>query len=117
MPSKVLIRTFSYLELLAAIRNKKTRELVLKDLSKGNSAIFESLSEICKNIILGNIRLKAADKSKLKKYKNLIVALASKPKTKSIQNKLIVQSGDALPLLIPIVAGILGEYIGSKIFK
>ena len=91
----------------------------MRDLKKDDQ-LFGSISEICTNLIQGNIKLTSKQKAQLKPYKQLIVTCAVKSKSKANKRKLIVQSGGAfLPALIPIIkiiaASAVGEYIGSKI--
>lgn len=118
MPSNLLRDTYKYLELLSHINNKKTRFLVLKDLNKVlKKDIFSSLSEICQNIIEGNIKFSKTDKIKLRKYKELIVDIANKPKNPVKQHNLLVQSGGFVHFILPVVATLLGELILDKVRK
>ena len=68
-----------YLDLIAKIKNKKTRKAVLKDFSE-KSEIFEALREIAVNTINRNVPLNDSQKKKLRRHKKVIIALSQKKK-------------------------------------
>jgi len=100
------------LELIAKIKNAKTRNAVLKDFS-ANMKIYEALREIARNVIKRNVPLNSSQKKKLRRYKKVIISLSNSKNSKRKKRKLVEQSGGFLPILIPIITGILGEVIGN----
>ena len=80
-------------------------------LSKGKTELFHCISDICHNILNGNIDLRHSDKDKLKKYKNHIRKIADK-KTTAKSKKVLVQKGGFLgALLAPLIGSVLGPLI------
>jgi len=121
MVSNTLKNNFKYLEILSKIPNNSLRKNVISDLNI-EKEIYNCMSEICKNIIIGNINLSKNEKLKLRPYKKLIVSLAAKnhnnknKSLSSLKRKLIYnQSGTGLfSILIPIAATALFELFKSK---
>lgn len=102
MPSELLNKTFILLQFLSNLNSRK-RAIVLKQLAD-NSDIFDSLSEICTNIINGNITIAKKDKIKLRKYAELIEQISTKPKSSVKRRKLIIQTGGFFPNVIPHIS-------------
>lgn len=77
------------------------------------------ISEICLNVLKGNVPLTPCQYKKLKRQKNVIRQLADKKK--GLINKrraLTRQSGGFLfPLLASVVAPVIGDLVGSLIRK
>jgi hypothetical protein len=96
------------LQLIAAIKNPKTREAVLKDFSC-NKCLYKALREIARNTIKRNVPLRAEHKLKLRRYAPLIKQLACKKLKKPRRTRAVIQSGGFLPVLIPIIASILAD--------
>ena len=83
-----------------------------------DNSVICALVEIIHNLLSGNITLTANQKKKLQKYKKQFRYLSSKcinknKKKKNINKKIsrrvIVQSGGALPFLIPLLAPLIAK--------
>lgn len=86
-------------------------------LQNANKSEMSSLSEICLNILAGNVPVNV---KKLRKYKNCIRKVACRKASLKSKKKLLVkQSGGFLPLVIPALvsalAGMAGRAIGNRI--
>ena len=100
-----------YLDLIAKIKNTKTRKAVLKDFSS-KAEIFEALKEIATNTINKNVPLTSLQKKKLRHHKKIIIALSQKKnKSNKTKKKLVEQSGGFLPVLIPIIFSIVDQLL------
>jgi len=94
--------------------NPKLRASLLK---QGSKNLKRAIIEIIVNLLRGNIKLTKIQKQKLQKYKNVMRRVYkryfnernNKIKKTKINNNDIVQVGGALPLLLPIIAGIIGK--------
>ena len=75
-------------------------KLVLKNASPD---LIKSLSEICLNVLKGNVPLTAAQKSKLSRFKHDLRKLAQKNISLK-KKKTILQKGGLFPLLIKAIA-------------
>ena len=80
------------------------RKAIIRESDK---AIIYAICEICDNLLSGNIPLTAGQKSKLKKYRNLIRELAQKGKGLKAKKEKIQKGGTFLPLLLSTVASVL----------
>lgn len=111
MPSKTLRKTLAVLDLLSKIKDNNHRNAILSQLGH-ESKLFCSLSEICKNIINGNLPLKNSDKKYVKKYKTIIVEIANNPRSIKDRKRLINQTGGAFWLaLLPIAITAISELV------
>ena len=108
--SSRLLSYIKYLEIISKIRNTRTRNAVLKDFAY-NMQLFDALKEIAVNTINRNVPLTNAQKRKLRRHKKTIIALSKPLKSKNKKKKLIEQSGGFLPILVPIVATLLGKLL------
>lgn len=61
--------------------------------------LINCFSEICHNILQGNVRLSGHQKSKLKKYKTHLRRVAGRNATAKTKKK-IIQTGGFLPMLL-----------------
>lgn len=113
--SQNLLKNFSKLEIISQLKNLKTRKLLLAEFSEDDS-FCKAIREIVRNTINKNIKLQDKDKKKLKKYKKVILALARKRKSKKSTKALMQQSGTGifLPIVIPLVASIIGDLLSRK---
>lgn len=86
-------------------------------LKTASSRQINSICEICKNVLAGNVPVNI---KKLKKYKRNIRALAAKSTSLNHRRKILInQKGGFLPLILPgvisLIGGIIGKAIGKKI--
>lgn len=98
------------LKTLAGLKTKKFRSKVMNEVS-GDPMIQKALREISKNFVKRKIKLNKQQIQGLRPHKRTIAGLAKRNVPKARRKKLVVQSGGALPFLIPIVATIIGELI------
>ena len=109
--SKNLLSWINHLKVIASIRDTRKRNARLKTFSD-NMSFFDALKEIAANTINMNLPLRLHQKKKLRRYSKTIRELAEKKKKSKIKKKkLAEQSGGFLPILIPLVASVLGEVI------
>ncbi len=80
-----------------------------------HDCFFEAIYEIINNIYLENIKLSPPQKKQMKKYITLLNKIHCHPKHKTIRKKLVVQSGGFIPILLPIVAGVVTDLISNVI--
>lgn len=114
MTLKKVLECLPALERIARSRSQKRRVELLKE---AKNCIFFAISEICLNVLNGNIRLSKYRMRKLEPYKNSVRKIALKSTTLPARKKLIIQSGGFLPsLLIPSIS-VLAEIIASKYLK
>lgn len=94
--------------------NPKLRKSLLKHANKN---LKRAIVEIIVNVMHGNIKLSKNQKQKLLKYKTILRRVYkqyynernNKIKKIKINQKDIVQVGGVLPLIIPLIAGIIGK--------
>jgi len=109
--SKNLSSWINHLKVIASIRDKRKRNARLKAFAD-HMNLFDALKEVATNTINMNLPLNPNQKTKLRRYSKIIRELASKRKRSKLQKrKLIEQSGGFLPILIPLVASVIGEVI------
>ena len=99
---------FVPLKLLSQIKNKDIRKNATCDFCK-NENLYKAIKEIALNIVNKNIPLTNKDKKKLKKYKKDIYLLSKQKFKSKRKQKVLQQTGGFLPILIPLVATILGQ--------
>lgn len=110
---KRLKKNYNFLSLLSKSSPKQRKSL----LRNANKSQILSLSEICLNILAGNIPVNI---KKLRKYKRCIRKIACrKTSFKRKKNFLVKQRGGFLPLILPAVlsgiAGLVGKAIGKRL--
>ena len=87
------------------------RKAILKESDR--SLIF-AICEICDNLLLGNIPLTSAQKTKLKAYRAQLRRLAQKGEGWQAKKQLLLQKGGSfLPLLLSAVASVLPSLFRS----
>lgn len=94
---------------LASIKNDSLRRRILRTIS--DECLFKALKEIAVNYTSGNIKIHPSKKNKLKKFDKLLKRLGKRNYNKSIQKRMIMQSGGFLPILVPALASILTSLI------
>ena len=102
-----------FLRLIAGISRNDIRKAILKKLSEDPS-FLKALREIAKNTVRRKINLSSAEVKKLQKHKRLIASIAKTKNSIDKRRKLAVKSGGFLPILIPLIATIIGEVIKSS---
>ena len=102
---------FPTLKMLASM-NKKVRKAVLKH-KIHDDTFYKALRELAKNTVKRHVPLNKNHKKKLKREKKLILALNQKGNKRFKRRKLVLQSGHGLflPVVVPIVASLVGELI------
>lgn len=111
-----LKKAIEILKIVSSIKKNKLRKEVLSDLSC-NECVYKGLREIALNIIKKNVPLTLKQKVKLRPYKTLLQDLALKKAGKLKKKKLVIQSGGALPILIPAVISIVGELLRNGLLS
>ncbi len=120
MVSKNLRKCLKELKLLASIKDKRAKGILLQDLAD-KDCIYDAMREISMNILNKNIPLRKAHLQKLgKKHAKVIKALACGTKDWERRRNLVLQFGGLpplLPILIPILASLAGATAGKVIDK
>jgi hypothetical protein len=76
--------------------------------------IIRILSEICLNILRGNVTLSKMQVHRLKRHKQTVRSLAKRNVSIKDKRHQLVQRGGFLPLLLPVIASALGGLISSS---
>jgi len=95
-------------------KNKRRRIKLLKNL---NSSEVNTISEISKNCLLGNIPLRSCEFKNLKKFSKYLRLLARKNISLKNKKKILIQRGGFLTSLIAPALALLGQYLFKKITK
>lgn len=98
------------LDLIAKIKKPSVTKQVLSDVCD-NECIYKALKEIAVNIVNRKVKLSYQQKKDLKRFGIIIKKLSSDQSSKLNRRKLVVQSGGALPILIPAVIALLTNLI------
>lgn len=111
MASNLSENVTSCLEILkkvASIKDRKLRAKVLQDFSCDN-ALFQALQEISLNTQAQTLPLTKEQKQKLKRYRKKIEIYSKKSKLKTKRNreKIVVQSGGWVGIVLPTVISLL----------
>lgn len=93
-------------------RNAKTLDFLLngdKNVTKhiiknAHSDLVCCISEVCHNLLRGNIPLTSTEKAKLNKYKTQIRNIAGKKTTQQTKKRLIQKGGFLKALLAPLIS-------------
>jgi hypothetical protein len=112
--SSNLKKHLNKLLVICEIKKPTLRRAILRQFSE-DKTFCKAIREIMKNIANKNIvkKLKEAEKRQLRKCGRLIVKLLKKRLSHKRQKQLVEQtgSGPLLPLILPIVAEIIGTLI------
>lgn len=108
--SKNLQNCLKELYLIANIKKLRVRQEVLKDISD-NECIYNALKEIAVNTVNRKIKLNPKQRRKLQKSAFIINEFSKSQKSRKKKRKLVVQTGGALPILIPAVIALLTNLI------
>lgn len=113
--SSNLISQFPKLEIVAQAKSAKARKLLLKEFSR-DPRFFKAVRELVKNTVKKTIKLKDAEKKKLKKYSNVLQAIMKKKTSNKRKEKLMCQTGTGvfIPLVLPIVSTLLAELLSHR---
>jgi hypothetical protein len=112
--SKNLKRCASVLSLVSRIRNKRLRDLILKEISCDDH-IYDALSEITVNTLKGNVPLTESQKKKLRRQKRFMSALSCDKNKVSLRKRkyLVQQSGGYLATVLPVIVTLLSELLSK----
>ena len=109
MSTARLKRNFDFLKVLQKASPKQRKAL----LENSSGDLILCIAEVVQNILLGNVKLSKAQKSKLQKYKSVLRTVASKKTKTTNKKKLLVQKGGFLSALLAPAIGIIGSLLGS----
>ena len=98
-----------YLSLLSKGSKQQKRRCALIDLA--NSGEIRSVIECIYNVLLGNVSLKAKDKKRLMRYKNIMRLVTRKNINARTKKKVLKQKGGFLSTLLPLALSPLGAII------
>lgn len=113
MPPVIPKYHYSILQALATAGTRERRRL-LKSVSP---ALIRTLAQIAANVLHGNIRLTPVQKKQLGRYKKTLRALKHKYTNVERKRKQLIQHGGFLPLLLPLITGVVGGLINRAISK
>ena len=91
------------LVLISRVKDARIRNTLLKQISC-DQAIYKALHEIAYNTVQRKLKLKPAQKKKLRPYKGYIKKLACYTKKKKEQRQLVQKGGFLLPLIPAVMA-------------
>lgn len=101
-----------YMPVLALLASKRVKPHVKKALLSCTN-LQDVICSCALNILKGNIPLNAGQKTKLKRYKKILLSLASKncSRSKKVKHISKLQSGGFFPLLAPLLGAVAGPLI------
>ena len=105
-----VVKNIDFLELLQC-SSKSERERLL---AGAKSDQINAICDCIKNILLGNVEITSAQKSRLRPKKELLRKLANKKTKTKDRKRLLIQHGGAGGLL-PILLGTVGSSLISNI--
>ena len=113
--SNLLKEQFPLIQYLSKVGDSRRRRNLIDDIG-GDKKLYAAFAEICRNYKKGNIKLGKKDSEKIKKYNKVLeeFCCSKNKKTYPKREELLVQSGGAWPMLIPIVAEILSSLANNK---
>ena len=88
-------------------KNIKERRIII---NKSDNCLIDAISEIAKNCIIGNIKLKNFEFNKLKKFKRPIENLSKNISIKK-RKKIVIQKEGFLNILIPATLFLLEKVL------
>ena len=101
------------LSIIAGLRTKEERDPVIRFLSKERE--FRRLIRwICQNFQDKKIPLDEQTRKKLIKHRAIFMEICNKKLSVKKKRDLTIQSGGFLPILIPILASVIGEIISRR---
>jgi hypothetical protein len=108
-------KNFSLLRALESA-TPRTRRAIL---STATQQLILSLSEICANLLAGNIKLSPAERAQLRRHKTLLRTIADHKVSLDKKRTALLQRGSGFfaPLLIPAlttIASLIGEHFIRK---
>jgi adenine-specific DNA methylase len=112
--SSNLIKQWPKLQLVCGIKNVKSRKIILSEFSRDKD-FCSAVRELVKNTVNKNIKLSVNDKTKLRKQRKILLGILAKRTAHKRKRRLINQTGSGfLPIVIPLVAQLIGELINKK---
>jgi hypothetical protein len=91
---------------------KASPELRKAILKHSNYSLIKAILEIVINALNGNLQMKKECKTRLKKYKSVLRALACSKQKLPHKKQLIVQRGGFLPVLISsLLSSVIGQLL------
>ena len=97
-----------YLSTLANCTNARERRVLLQTVPDD---IVKVLTEIVKNLFTGSIPLSKRNYNRLKRYNTVLEDVNANRAKKHRRALLLQKGGGFLPLLIPLVTGIVGRLL------
>jgi hypothetical protein len=77
--------------------------------------IIRLLSEICLNLLRGNVKLSPGQIHRLKRHKQILRSLATRNISVKEKRRKLIQRGGFLPLVLPVIASTLAGLIGASV--
>lgn len=108
--SYTLRQYLNLLKVISDLKDTKVRKNLLRAV-KNDKQFFRATKEIMQNVLHGNIPLDKPQLKKLQKYKRVIRKLSCSHINCKKRSSLIVQSGGALSILVPLVVSLLQTLI------
>lgn len=99
-------------QVLAKVESQKLREDLLKEFSR-NPDFCRCVRELVKNAVKLNLPLTKSEKKVLDQHQKVVKGVLSKRRQTS--RRFIKQSGGFLPILVPILATLLGEIVAKHV--
>lgn len=111
--SAKLRKQWDRLQIIANAKSKKTRIELIKQFSSEIDFVV-AIREICKNIVNRNIPLSPKQVRRLKEHKRDILYLTQRTVNTPAYRRRVNQVGGWLPIILPLVATVIGEIIRSR---
>lgn len=100
------------LSALAETKSNKKRNSLIKNCDK---AVIQAISEICLNVLNGNISINTECKAKLKRHKQKL-RLMRKKNISVVKKRKILQTGGFLgALLVPIISSLASALLSKAL--
>lgn len=97
------------LHYLCYCKNKKATKAIV---NPAQPDLINCFSEICTNVLNGNVPLSAKEKNKLKRYKNYIREMASKSSSQKSKRRVLQKGGFIGAILKPLI-GLIGPLLSG----
>src|SRR5437868_13481386 len=112
--SKQVRKALPLLKFLANVPDNRIRTYNLK-LLDGDPTVFDAMREISGNYLKGRIKLNSSQSKRLARKKDVLKKFhCSKVRRDcKLRNKVLVQSGGILPLLIPAAATVISTLLSK----